>query len=293
MDKKKQNKSKVVASARTIMQLAAVIMSNAHLTNLISGQIYQGKEKTACVPGLNCYSCPAASAACPIGAFQAVSGSSKFSFSYYITGLLILIGTIMGRFVCGFLCPFGWLQELLNMLTVKELNTKRIKGLRFLKYVVLVFLVVLLPALFASGSEAGTPYFCKYVCPQGIVEGAMPMVAVNKGIRAAMGTLFSWKLTVLGIILLLSIFIYRPFCKWLCPLGAFYALFNRIALLRIRVDREKCIACGKCIKVCKMDVDVTRTPNHSECIRCGKCISRCPQDAVSYCYGLKKEYKNH
>lgn len=293
MDKKKQNKSKVVASARTIMQLAAVIMSNAHLTNLISGQIYQGKEKTACVPGLNCYSCPAASAACPIGAFQAVSGSSKFSFSYYITGLLILIGTIMGRFVCGFLCPFGWLQELLNMLTVKELNTKRIKGLRFLKYVVLVFLVVLLPALFASGSEAGTPYFCKYVCPQGIVEGAMPMVAVNKGIRAAMGTLFSWKLTVLGIILLLSIFIYRPFCKWLCPLGAFYALFNRIALLRIRVDREKCIACGKCIKVCKMDVDVTRTPNHSECIRCGKCISRCPQDAVSYCYGLKKENKNH
>lgn len=293
MDKKKQNKSKVVASARTIMQLAAVIMSNAHLTNLISGQIYQGKEKTACVPGLNCYSCPAASAACPIGAFQAVSGSSKFSFSYYITGLLILIGTIMGRFVCGFLCPFGWLQELLNMLTVKELNTKRIKGLRFLKYVVLVFLVVLLPALFASGSEAGTPYFCKYVCPQGIVEGAMPMVAVNKGIRAAMGTLFSWKLTVLGIILLLSIFIYRPFCKWLCPLGAFYALFNRIALLRIRVDREKCIACGECIKECKMDVDVTRTPNHSECIRCGKCISRCPQDAVSYCYGLKKENKNH
>lgn len=293
MDKKKQNKSKNVASARTIMQLAAVIMSNAHLSNLISGQIYQGKEKTACAPGLNCYSCPAASAACPIGAFQAVSGSSKFSFSYYITGLLILTGTIMGRFVCGFLCPFGWLQELLNMLTVKELNTKRIKGLRFLKYAVLVFLVVLLPALFASGSETGTPYFCKYVCPQGIVEGAMPMVAVNKGIRAAMGTLFSWKLTVLGIILLLSIFIYRPFCKWLCPLGAFYALFNKIALLRIRVDSEKCIECGKCIKVCKMDVDVTKTPNHSECIRCGRCISRCPQDAVSYCFGLKKEYKNH
>ena len=87
---------------------------------------------------------------------------------------------------------------------------------------------------------------------------------------------------------------YRPFCKWLCPLGAFYALFNRVSLFRMKVDRNKCVSCGKCAKACKMDVDVTKTPNHTECIRCGMCIRACPTNAVSFRYGFgdgKKETK--
>ena len=81
------------------------LLTNLHLPNFLRGGLYQGAGKTVCVPGLNCYSCPAASGACPIGAFQAVVGSSKFSFSYYITGFLILLGVLLGRFICGFLCP--------------------------------------------------------------------------------------------------------------------------------------------------------------------------------------------
>ena len=80
----------------------------------LQGKLYQGGGKAVCVPGLNCYSCPGAAGACPIGAFQAVVGSSKFRFSYYITGILILLGVLLGRFICGFLCPFGWFQELLH-----------------------------------------------------------------------------------------------------------------------------------------------------------------------------------
>ena len=86
----------------------ATLLSNLHLPNFLKGTIFQGSTKQVCVPGLNCYSCPGAAGACPIGAMQAVVGSSKFKFSYYITGMLIFIGVLLGRFVCGFLCPFGF-----------------------------------------------------------------------------------------------------------------------------------------------------------------------------------------
>ena len=252
----------------------------------MKGEIYQGKGKTVCVPGLNCYSCPAASGACPIGSFQSVVGSSKFSFSYYITGFLILLGVLLGRFICGFLCPFGWLQELLHKIPTKKLSTKKLKPLTYLKYVILAVMVVLLPAIIVSDVGIGDPFFCKYLCPQGVLEGAIPLSAVNAGIRAALESLFTWKLAVLLTVVVLSVLFFRPFCKWICPLGAFYALLNKVSLFQMKVDKNKCVSCGKCARVCKMDVDVTKTPNHTECIRCGMCISTCPTDAVQFRYGF-------
>ena len=286
MDKRENTASHVLARFRGFIQAAATLITNIHLPNFAKGSIYQGSGKTVCVPGLNCYSCPAASGACPIGSFQAVVGSSKFNFSYYVTGTLILLGVLLGRFVCGFLCPFGWLQELLHKIPGKKLSTKRLKALTYIKYVVLLFAVVLLPVLVVNDVGMGDPFFCKYVCPQGVLEGAIPLAIANAGIRSALGQLFTWKLVVLIAVVVLSVLFYRPFCKWICPLGAFYALMNKVSLLGIRVDACKCVSCGKCSKVCQMDVDVTRAPNHSECIRCGKCIGACPVDAISYRYGL-------
>ncbi|MEE0341631.1 MAG: 4Fe-4S binding protein [Collinsella sp.] len=213
-------------------------------------------------------------------------GSSKFNFSYYVTGTLILLGVLLGRFVCGFLCPFGWLQELLHKIPGKKFSTKKLKPLTYIKYVVLLFAVVLLPVLVVNDVGMGDPFFCKYICPQGVLEGAIPLAIANAGIRSALGHLFTWKLAVLIAVVVLSVLFYRPFCKWICPLGAFYALMNRVSLLGIRVDACKCVSCGKCSKVCQMDVDVVRAPNHAECIRCGKCIGACPVDAISYRYGL-------
>ena len=109
---------------------------------------------------------------------------------------------------------------------------------------------------------------------------------VDSSIRAALGKLFSWKLCVLITVVVLSVIFYRPFCKWLCPLGAFYALFNRVSLLSMHVDESKCVSCGKCARTCPMDVDVTKTPNHSECIRCGKCVTACPTEAVRFRYAF-------
>ena len=200
------------------------------------------------MPGLNCYSCPAASGACPIGAFQAVVGSSKFRFSYYITGFLILLGVLLGRFICGFLCPFGWFQELLHKIPTKKLSTKRLKPLTYLKYAVLLVMVFLLPAFLVNDVGMGDPFFCKYLCPQGVLEGAIPLSLANSGIRAALGSLFTWKFSILLAVIVLSVVFYRPFCKWLCPLGAFYALFNRVSLFQMKVDKNKCVSCGKCAK---------------------------------------------
>ena len=286
MDKKFSGVSQLMSRFRGWIQAGAALLTNLHLPNFIKGGLYQGKGKTVCVPGLNCYSCPAASGACPIGAFQAVAGSSRFRFSYYVTGFLILLGVLLGRFICGFLCPFGWFQELLHKIPTKKLSTKKLKPLTYLKYVVLLVMVVLLPALVVNDVGMGDPFFCKYLCPQGVLEGAIPLSIANSGIRAALGSLFTWKFTILMGILVLSVLFYRPFCKWLCPLGAFYALMNRVSLFQMKVDESKCVSCGKCARACKMDVDVTKTPNHGECIRCGMCVRACPTGAVCFRYGF-------
>ena len=94
MDK---NRSHFLARFRGLIQAGAALLTNIHLPNFLKGTLYQGKGKYLCVPGLNCYSCPGAAGACPIGAFQAVVGSSKFRFSYYVTGILILLGVLLGR----------------------------------------------------------------------------------------------------------------------------------------------------------------------------------------------------
>ena len=286
MDKKRGfknyiNKSMNFLKRRGTVQAIATLLTNIHVTNFVKGTLYSGPVKKACVPGLNCYSCPGATGACPIGAFQAVVGSSKFAFSYYVTGLLILLGTVFGRFICGFLCPFGWFQDLLHKIPFKKFSTKKLKFLTYLKYVMLFGAVAILPVLITNELGMGEPFFCKYVCPQGILEGGIPLSIAREGIRSSLGTLFTMKSIILASIILLGIMFYRPFCKWICPLGAFYSFFNKFSIYRYKFDEDKCISCGKCKRTCKMDVDITKSTTHRECIKCGECIKACPTDALS------------
>lgn len=213
MDKKTKLLSKKVARIRGWIQAIATLLTNIHISNLLKGKIYQGKIKTVCVPGLNCYSCPAATGSCPIGAFQAVIGSSRFKFSYYITGFFILLGVTLGRFICGFLCPFGWFQDLLHKIPGKKFSTARLKPLRYLKYIILIVFVILLPLFVTNSIGMGDPFFCKYICPQGVLEGAIPLSLGNTAIRSALGTLFSFKCLILITVVVLSILFYRPFCN--------------------------------------------------------------------------------
>lgn len=281
MKNQKQNSIFAFFKKRGFIQALATLGTNPHIANFFRGALYTGPGKKLCVPGLNCYSCPAATGACPIGSFQAVVGSSHFSFSYYITGILIFFGVMVGRLICGFLCPFGWFQDLLHKIPFKKFSTAKLKPLRYLKYIILVVAVVLLPTLLTNQTGIGSPYFCKYICPQGILEGGIPLSIAKESIRNTLGTLFSVKFTILSIMVLLSIVFYRPFCKWICPLGALYSLFNKISFYQYRVDEHKCISCGRCKRTCKMDVDITKNNAHLECIRCGECKNVCPTDAIS------------
>ncbi|MBE6026602.1 MAG: 4Fe-4S binding protein, partial [Clostridiales bacterium] len=212
---------------RLAIQGLAALIQNADLKGFFTGQISQSATKAFCVPGLNCYSCPGAVGACPIGALQNSLSGMTFRFPYYVLGLLIFFGAFLGRAVCGFLCPFGLLQDLLNKIPFpKKIRTfKADRGLRRLKYVVLAVLVIIVP-VFAKM----TPAFCKYLCPSGTLSGILLALADSR-LFAVLGSTFAWKVSVLVAIVLLAIAIYRPFCKYLCPLGAFYAPFNKVAFM--------------------------------------------------------------
>ncbi len=266
---------------RNTVQALATLFTNIHILNFFKANLYKGKIKSVCVPGLNCYSCPAATGACPIGSLQAVIGSSKYNFSFYVVGILIFFGSIFGRFICGFLCPFGWFQDLLHKIPSKKISTKKIYFLSYLKYLILLLFVFILPMIFVNSSNMGSPFFCKYICPVGILEGGIPLSIANKSIAHSLGKLFLLKLSILIIFILLSIIFYRPFCKWICPLGAFYSFFNKVSFIKYRVNENKCISCRKCSKICMMDVDITKNASSLECIRCGKCINICPTKAIT------------
>ena len=265
------------------IQALWALLTNSYLVGFAQGKIYRGKLKNLCVPGLNCYSCPGAVGSCPIGAMQAVIGSWNFRFAFYAAGFLMFVGALAGRFVCGWLCPFGLVQDLLHKIPfVKKIDTfKGDRLLRRLKYVILIVFVILLPMFLVDVLGQGLPYFCKYICPAGTLEGGILLVLFNKSMRSALGWLYAWKSVLLIVTVILSVIIYRPFCKYICPLGAVYSVFNPISVFRYRVDKEKCTGCGACAKVCKMQVDPVKNANHPECIRCDACKKACPAKAIT------------
>ena len=267
---------------RLVTQACFAALSNGYVKGFAGGRIFEGKSKFLCVPGLNCYSCPGALASCPIGSLQASLNAREYRISLYVAGLLVVFGTILGRFVCGFLCPFGLVQDLLFKIPfvrkIRKLPGE--KGLRWLRFVFLSIFVILLPMFVIDITGLGKPWFCKFICPAGTLEGGVPLVLLNSAMRGAAGFLFKWKLLILIITLLSSIVIYRPFCRYVCPLGAIYGIFNKISFYRIKIDTEKCTKCGACQKACKLDIPVWKNPDSMDCIRCGDCKITCPQGAI-------------
>lgn len=266
---------------RKLIQIVAFGYSNSYVTNFSNGTIYKGKWKQFCNPGLNCYSCPAARLACPIGAMQAVNGSVDFKASFYVLGFILAIGVVLGRAVCGFLCPFGLIQELLYKIPFPKKGVKLWKWLTYVKYVLLAVFVLLLPVVNTNIIGMGSPAFCEYICPAGTLEGGIPLLSLHPELRATIGTLFSLKVTILLVTLIMCLLCSRFFCKVLCPLGAIYGLLNKVSIYHMELDKEACISCGKCSRSCPMDVNPMMNPNSAECIRCGKCVSSCPTEALS------------
>ena len=279
------NKADNGLKIRRWVQVGSTIAGNGYLKGFKTGDIYQGPLKKGCVPFLNCYSCPGALGACPIGAIQSVVADAEGKFDlnaipYLVIGFLMLIGSLIGRAICGWACPFGFLQDHIN-----KIPSKKFKGfnwLRYLKYVILIVFVFILPAFWLDefGYSDG-PAFCKYICPAGTLEGGIFLTLLKPNLRSMLGRLFVWKASILVSLLVLSVFFKRPFCRWLCPLGAFYGPFNKISLKQISINKEACVKCGKCSKVCPMDLNVPDEINSNDCIRCFDCKSECPVKAIN------------
>ena len=264
---------------RKIIQLAAFGFTNSHVGNLSTGKIYRGYWKNFCSPGLNCYSCPAAGLSCPIGAMQAVENTPRFGVSFYVLGFVLAVGVVFGRAICGYVCPFGLIQELLHRIPSPKKHLP--KPFTYIKFFILIVFVFLLPVLLSDRYGIGSPAFCKYICPAGTLEGGLPILLTHPELRKKLGGIFSIKAAILVITLAGCIICSRFFCKVMCPLGAIYGLLNKISFYRIHLEKEKCVSCGACHKICPMDVDPVRQPASAECIRCGKCAAVCPEHVIS------------
>ena len=293
MDEKAANRlsGRRSKALRKCIQAGWGILTNGYVAGYLPGQppIYQGPLKQLCVPGLNCYSCPGALGSCPIGSMQAIFDARDRGIAAYVIGYLAIIGLFVGRIICGWLCLFGLIQELLYKIPTPKIKVpKKVdEPMRYLKYVILIVMVFLLPFFYRTQYGAGEPFFCKYICPAGTLEGGILLLLLNETLRGAIGWLFRWKFLLLILCIASAIFIYRPFCKYICPLGALYGLFQKVSLIRMHVDEHSCVDCGTCAGTCRMGVDPHRTPNSNECIRCRECVHACPMQALSMGVGEK------
>ncbi len=264
---------------RRFIQLITAVLYNCNLKGFADGRIFNGESKGLCVPGLNCYSCPGAVAACPLGSLQGALRDSSFKLVWYVIGTLLLFGIMLGRVICGFLCPFGFIQELIYKIHVPKIKKNKVtKALSYLKYVILLVFVIVIPVIM------NVPGFCKYICPAGTLEAGIPLVIKDEHLRGMIGALFDWKVIVLCVCVLACMFCFRSFCRFICPLGAFYSFFNPVAFLGINVDETKCTGCKACISKCLMD---TNKVGDHECIHCGACKDVCPEGAIKYKFRLK------
>ncbi len=268
---------------RLVIQLVSAAVCNGYAAGFAQGKIFTGPTKAVCLPVLNCYSCPGALGACPIGALQNAIGGAWRHIPFYVLGSLMLFGILLGRLVCGFLCPFGLVQDLLHKIPTRKFRVPRHvdRALRLLKYVVLFGMVVGLSLLVTTEAGVTPPFFCEFLCPAGTLGAGIPLLLANEDLRAVAGALFDWKLLVLVAILVAAVLVPRPFCRYLCPLGALYGLFNRFSFYRMGVDEGRCVGCGSCDRACPMGVEVRANPNSPECIRCGACRKACPTGAIA------------
>ena len=266
---------------RKLVQLYSAVLYNAYAKGFIKGEIYTGSAKMVCVPGFNCYSCPAAVGACPLGSLQNALAASGNRTGFYVFGILMLWGLMLGRTICGWLCPLGLIQELLHKIPTPKIKKNSVThALTYLKYVMLAVFAVAVPLWFGLKQGKAVPGFCKYICPAGTLEGAVGLLSNpgNSDLFGLLGIFFTRKFVIMMIIGLACVFCYRSFCRFLCPLGAIYGMFNRLAVAGVKVDADRCTHCGACAMNCRMDV---RHVGDRECINCAQCMDVCRQGAIS------------
>lgn len=256
---------------RRWVQFASFVLANSYFLSRCKG---------FCYPVLNCWACPGANFACPIGALQNSSASARLALKghapwhavipVYVLGTLLLFSSLFGRMMCGWLCPFGWFQELLGKLGPKW---RLVPWTRTLRYAVLVGLVFVVPYC------TGAAWFSK-LCPMGALEGALPQpLLVHPELRSQIGWLWVLKMVILAATIVAAVLWRRPFCGAVCPLGAIFSLMQRFSAWRIDYARARCTDCEFCVKHCPQGIDPRRDVNSHACVGCLEC-QKCPFGAI-------------
>jgi polyferredoxin len=293
-------------------QFWATLLTNSYLAGFLSGRIFTGTfqhpfslgkklflpTKYLCVPTLNCYSCPGALFSCPVGAAQVIlAGGGGVDLTavhslpaklkiiltgvpLFVVGFLTLVGALFGRASCGWLCPFGWFQDIVHRVPSPKFRLPAWG--HWLKYVVLLVFVILLPLLLVDQYGGSEPFFCKLICPAGTLQGGFLLPLFHQDLREQLGRLFAWKTLVFFAFLIAMVFFPRPFCATACPLGAFLGLFNRISLWKLDVDQGKCVHCGLCTKACIAGLNAPKDVCSGDCVRCLECVKACPVKAITF-----------
>lgn len=221
-------------------------------------------------PFLYCHGCPFALLACPIGVLQHFLALRQVSL--FMFGSLGLYGTLMGRAFCGWACPFGALHDLLSYLR----GNRKVKPPRywFTKYIML-FIVVVLAWITVD------TFFCK-VCPSGSLFAAIPFYILNPNFQG-FSIFFYIHIITLAALLALAYFVSRFWCRYLCPLAAISGAFNKVSLVNIHLNEEKCNRCKVCLKVCEMGIEsVEEIGRSTDCTMCGRCVEECPEEALIF-----------
>ncbi|MCX7770232.1 MAG: 4Fe-4S binding protein [Proteobacteria bacterium] len=255
---------------RKIIQIVSLISLNSYIKGFINRVNYGGALKRVCIPVINCWSCPSALTGCPIGAIEVYVKSGQIPFIPLL--YIIVPGLLLGRFFCGFICPAGFIQELIFRLKTKKLKLNN--GFTFLPILSLVFGVIIFSYVFSNA------WFSRYLCPMGTLQASIPWVILDEGVRSNIGGVFVFKIFFLIFVALFSVFIYRFFCRTLCPLGFILGIFNKIAFLKIKYDRANCDLCEGCKDVCPVDLKIPEEVNNFKCIRCMNCVNICRKSCL-------------
>jgi len=249
---------------RRIFQTAGTLLPNAYLQGFWTASLYQGRLKGVCTPLFNCYACPSALFSCPIGTMQHFAATG--AIPYYGAGLLATVGASVGRMTCGTLCPFGFLQDLLYKFRSWKVSIP--VWTRYFRYAALAVLVFLVPYLTHEN------WFSK-LCPAGTLMGGLTWVTLDLNVRSMIGSLFWVKISILLFFVAASVPVKRIFCRAACPLGAIFSFFNGSSFLQLAWNPDTCTRCGKCRKICPVDIRPDYNPTNPDCVRCLDC-TRCP-----------------
>lgn len=228
-----------------------------------------------CLPILSCHACPVTWTACPVGMLVHFAGWRIFPFA--ALGILIAFGALVGRFFCGWVCPFGIFQGLLYRIPSPKISLPA--WTNYIKYAVLVLMVFAFPYFLG---ELTALSFCR-ICPAAAVQAVVPYWFTD-GFSWG-GTLMTVRFAFLVFVIFLAIVASRSFCRVFCPIGALMAPFNYLAFWRVRPKSKPCVVCKGCDRYCPTDVKPSERLTEgidahrvADCIVCHDCMTFCPSN---------------